>query len=188
MLSGKEIFEIAGVPCNKSAELALNPEAAIALELESVSSHSPRVVSSEEMVARQVYSPIHVDDDGVKITAAAFTDVGNKGLSVDRLSFVSLDDVSKAGNNKAETDRIAGKDREYLGVSIAKVGDIRSIVDAHDSKRVYGVFDSALPHAVHHADVCCIVPEQDPSFTPGKKVLKKARRRALQECFGAITP
>jgi hypothetical protein len=187
MLSGKEIFKASEVPSNKCAELARDPAAAIALELESVSSHSPRIVSSGEMIARQIYSPIHLDeDDESKVTAAAFSDAADKGLSVDRLSYVPLSDIAKAGNIKAQRDRDAGKKREYIGVTAAHVADVRSIVDSHDAKRVYGVYDSALMDAIHHADVCRVVPEKDPTFAKGKNVLKKARRRALQECFGAL--
>ena len=56
-----------------------------ALETQSVSDFSPRPVSDDETLARQIFSPHMLDPDTREPTTLAFTDAEHRGLSTDRL-------------------------------------------------------------------------------------------------------
>lgn len=186
MSEAKSFFENKDFSKDKCERLAKNPEMTLSWENESVSKNSPGIVSNTETLARQIYTPIHIDTATNTLTAAAFNDVFDKGLSVSRLSHISLSDVHIAGELKAENDRSAGKKRVYLGIVEAVAIDIRKVVDSHNNKRIYGVFDTALPEAPCHADVCMIRPAVELDSPLAKKALKKERRRLLQEQFGIM--
>lgn len=170
--------------------LAENYHDAVALEKSSVSAYSPKLVADCEIVARQIFSPIHIDTEDNSIKSAAFDDVSNKGLSVNRLDLVKAEAIHAAGNLKAEFDNkkaIAAKkpekaNRAYLGYAAANVADIRNYFD--EDCRVYTVYDNSLEQAIAHADVCMI--KQD-TIEPGNiKWVKLARRKKLQEFFSSL--
>lgn len=52
-------------------------------EKESVSKYSPCAVQDNEDLIRQIYSPIHVDEDG-RLKPLAFEDASNRGMSVNK--------------------------------------------------------------------------------------------------------
>ncbi len=160
---------------------------AINLEAVSVSEHSPYVVGNDENIARQIFSPIHYDHLSNEVKAAAFDDVNNKGLSVNRLSLIDEDATIKQGIEKQDTDNSkyasSGKPiRSYIGYTKAKVEIIRN--DEEDGMRIFAVYDSALPEASYHADVCLIFQEASQKLP--KKAANLERRKRLQEMFGQL--
>ncbi len=123
-------------------------------ELEPVSEYSPGIVLNEEYLARLIFTPIHVDDETGEVNAAAFSDVKDKRLSVNRIQHISRPDLAQKGCTKAETDKAAGKEREFVGVIESACLDIRSIkVERNQS---FCVVDTALENDTSHADVCQI--------------------------------
>jgi hypothetical protein len=186
MSEAKEFFGNEELSKDKCRRLAECPAKSLNWESESVSDHSPGVVENGEILARQIFSPIHIDTDDNTLTPAAFNDVFDKGLSVNRLSHSAENEIHEAGRSKAQKDRDHGKVRQYLGFVDADCSDIRSIVDSHDQKKVFGVFDTALPDAKNHADICLIRDAVDANSGLSKRNLKSERRRLLQEQFGQI--
>ncbi len=162
--------------------LAKNYEQSMAWEKEQVSVFSADIVADKEVLARQIFSPIHVDRDTKELTTLAFDDMFNKGLSTNRLKFISISELNTKGEEKAEKDRERKPDREYMGFVKTNVIDIRS---ATDGKRWFTVYDTALESDISHADVCCIYQPQK----EGKarmKALKSRQRSLLQKVFSKI--
>lgn len=176
------------ISSQKCKILAKKHNEAVALELVSVSEFSPKTVGDHEVIARQVFSPIHVEDDN-SIKPAAFDDITNKGLSVNRLELIETSDVHLNGfekerrdNSKAiESGHPEKANRSYLGYIQARVEMIRSFY--HEDVRIYTVYDSSLEIAKEHADVCMV--KQNTSDTNVKWV-KMFRRKKLQEMFSSL--
>lgn len=160
----------AGDHCGKLAQK--HPDCAC--EAESVSPSSPGPVGAEEALARLIYSPLHVDPITGEVTEAAFSDVKDKGLSVQRLTHVSEAHVRAIGEKKLADDHALGKtDRVLLGIVTGSVAAIRQQT-YETGERTFCVYDSALQDTPAHADVC-----QTPA-TPSE--MKRARKR-LRDLF-----
>lgn len=140
-------------------------------ELEPVTEYSPGVVLDEERLARLVFTPIHVDEETGEVNAAAFNDVKDKGLSINRLEHITKSGLVQKGYEKAAADKAIGKKREFLGVIETLCSSVRSIYTAN--QRAFCVVDTALIHDSSHADVC-----QVPT---GKQESRKARRALMRE-------
>jgi hypothetical protein len=189
-----EELKLVFIDDEKSAEkcklLAANHTDAVHLEGFSVSEHSPSIVANDETVARQIFSPLHYDDSLDEIKASAFTDVNNKGLSVNRLRLVEERAIHEQGQSKelADNTRLELLDvdninrRKYLGFTKANVQDIRA--DLENEKRVFAIYDSALLTTPSHADICLI--KQDVVDGLSKKSANMFRRKRLQEMFGKL--
>ncbi|MBT3060816.1 MAG: hypothetical protein AB2696_01650 [Candidatus Thiodiazotropha sp.] len=143
-------------------------------ESTSVSKFSPSPVKSDEQIARQIFTPIHIDTETGKVKPAAFTDA-EKGMSTNRLSIACLKDINLLGEKKAEIDRDKGKkDREFIGLITANVGNIRAIQSSKQSRQ-FCIFDTAKQDDQSHADVCQILT--------GSKGEKSDARRKLMKQF-----
>ena len=179
----KEIFALDADKC-----ASLSSDYSNALELESeVSEGSPGVVANNEIIARQVHSPIHIDEDG-ELIPDFFNDAFDKGLSTNRLGYIDLPKFNQHGESKAERDRVSKPNRVYHGYVTAEVGKVRALFEGQIPLRIYGVYDSALPTDASHADICCILPKDGSTTPPSlpRKALGKARRAALRECFSEV--
>ncbi|KEA51447.1 hypothetical protein DT73_17180 [Mangrovibacter sp. MFB070] len=173
---------------NKCKELSKEYDSSLSLEKETVSEYSPGIISNEEYVCRQVFSPIHYDSDTGEIKSAAFDDVTNKGLSVNRLSCLDEAGIHQLGITKAENDNVrkGNSERVYLGFAKSNVNEIRRIIDKFEDsdkeKRIFAVYDSSLADVPSHADICQIEHNQC-SSSLGKKATNMLRRARLQEKF-----
>lgn len=141
-------------------------------ELESVSEYSPGIVLHEECLARLIFTPIHVDEDTGEVNAAAFNDVKDKGLSINRLTYITKSDLVQKGCAKAQADKAAGKEREFVGIIESVCLSIRSI--KAESQRAFCVVDTALENDASHADVCQV---------PVGKKAGRGARAALMRVF-----
>jgi len=143
-------------------------------ETESVSPDSPGPVVGSETVVRLIYSPLHVDPVTGDVTEAAFSDVKDKGLSVQREAHVTSANIRAIGEQKrAQDDALGKKDRQFLGTVVAEVRTIREVT--YDSgTRAFCVYDSALPSLQAHADVC--------QTTCSPSAMKRMRKR-LRDLF-----
>ena len=123
------------------------------IENQTVSEFSPGVVGDDEDVARNVYSPIHINNETGEVLPTFFSDVKDKGLSVNRIEHVSAQGMREMGLIKLKTDLANGKtDRTYEGFVRAKADNIRAVSD--ENGRSFCVLDTALEGNVSHADVC----------------------------------
>lgn len=179
------IFEKEEFQKTKCIELAKNYDNALTLEAISVRQYSPGIVQDSENIARQIFSPIHLDKDN-KVNAAFFNDAFDKGLSTNRMQIKSISDIHAAGENTAKRIRDdRDPERAYFGFVSAITGDIRAIFE-EGNQRVYCVYDSGLQLDPSHADVCMIRPENPPGMNSTKKAIKIERRRYLQEAFQKV--
>lgn len=183
----KVFFENDEMSYQKSHYLAENYQIALNWEKESVSNHSPGQIAADELIARQVHSPIHIDNETNELTPAAYNDVFDKGLSTNRMSYLKNGTIHDLEEAKAEADRCKGKnDRRYIGYVAAEVRDIRSITDLGTNERLFGVYDTGVKDSPHHADICMIRPGVIHGNDLPKKPLKKARRKLLKDAFGSL--
>ncbi len=176
-----EIFTDENSSREKSKHLAQDYDKALELEKISVSSFSPRVVENCEPLARQIFSPIHIDVDTNEIKTGAFDDVLNKGMSSNRLCLESEEIVHSYGEAKAEKDKQQKPDRNYHGFITAGAGKIREcVVGLHDKKQIFAIYDTSLENMISHADICAV---SSPQFTKSQKIEIK---RLLQKTFSCL--
>lgn len=172
-------------PKNKCVKLSEDHELSLELENVSLSDYSPSIVDSSEDIARMVFSPLHIDEDGT-IKAAAFDDVRDKGLSVHRLDYTEARTLKHIGDSMASDAIIAGRSkRDYIGYVKALTGDIRKLIE--DEKRLFCVYDTANEIEKSHADVCSVLLDSN-NQNLGKKAANKQRRKRLQELFSSLVP
>lgn len=157
---------------------------ALQWEGDSASSYSPGPVADQERLVRTMFNPIHLDFDGgkVKLKPGALMDAKDKGLSVDRNSYTSLDDIKARGLAKVAKDNAAGKSngqRSLGGLASVPCCDIRAIQSA-DGVRWAAVYDTALPENNAHADIC-IIAKDVPSQRKAVSVLMDLCNEALEQ-------
>jgi len=167
--------------------LSENVEAALKWEAVKCSVVSPEIVQNKEILARQIFSPIHIDSETNELNTLALDDVFNKGLSTNRTKYISDLALHKAGEKKARKDNLRLEEanrfpnREYVGLVHANVTDIRNIVDGIE--RIFTIYDTALTDQLDHADICCIKPNI--TGMP-KKASRIFRRKQLLDKFGKL--
>jgi hypothetical protein len=162
-----------GNRCEKLTKESPNCEC----EQGSVSPYSPGTVQHNELLARLIFSPIHIDEVDGSVKEAAFSDVQDKGLSVNRLTSSNAEEIDKIGEEKAKQDKLSEskRDREYLGVVMASAGEIRAIKNPGSDGRAFCIYDTALKNNISHADVCQLLV--------GNKAKRKEARRTLHKTF-----
>lgn len=133
----------------------------LAWELETASDFSPGVVENEEIILRQIFSPIHVDANG-KITPSGLNEAFTHGLSTNRLKYISEFDVVNKGIIKQDMDNQHPDktDRKFVGIAEFVVSEIRGLTDQTGIKGL-AVFDTALKDDTSHSDVFCFKPKQN---------------------------
>jgi len=147
-----------------------------ACERKSVSPYSPSPVEDGEPLLRLIFSPIHINDETGEVMPAAFSDVSDKGLSINRRNHASLEQIDEYGHAKARSDKANGKSRQYLGSVQALCGDIRAL--SEDEARLFCVYDTAVEENTAHGDVCQARLEG--------KAKDKRTRKLLREQFTKI--
>lgn len=173
-------------PKSNAAKLSQNLERAISCEKQSVSEYSPGRVEDQEYIARQIHSPIHVDDETGEIKSAAFDDAFTMGLSVNRLAYSTEREIHELGEKKAENDRSNNKKRQYSGFIKAKASEIRSFIE--NDCRVFSIYDTALKDIIHHADLFVLILGPNTELSPvlPKKAARMERRLRLKETFSNL--
>ncbi|MDQ1339565.1 MAG: hypothetical protein QG567_717 [Campylobacterota bacterium] len=170
-------------PANKDTKCEwLSNHNKIALEWEQgeVSNYSPSIVEDKEIIARQIFSPLHFDIVNGELLPSAFSDVENKGLSVDRMAYTTDKTLHYNGRTMAAEANQTRTYREYFALYKAKVSTIRSILEGEI--RVFAVYDTSLENRKSHADVCKITTS---SILPAKS-FKLFIRKRLSEAFSEI--
>lgn len=171
-------------PQNKCEVLSENYDIAIALETISLSEHSPGIVTPLESVARMIFSPLHIEEDGT-IKASAFSDVKDKGLSVHRLKFIEGKELECLGETMASKANEAGRTkRDYLGYVKAHTEEVHQLTG--DEKRLFCVYDTANEAEMSHADICAVSLDEQKNPKLSKRVANKSRRKRLQKLFSTL--
>ena len=122
-------------------------------ETVSVSQYSPGVVEDNEILIRQIYSPIHIDKQTGKILPLAFLDVQDKGMSVNRKIYSSIEELNKKVQYKLRLDEKRGKGKGFEGIIYATCQDVRAI-KTNDNLKAFCVYDTGNKNDISHADIC----------------------------------
>lgn len=132
----------------------------LAWELETASDFSPGVVENLEAIIRQIFSPIHVDDDG-KITPAGLNEAISHGLSTNRLKYISELDVVSKGIDKQNFDNQNSNrtPKNFIGVTDFEASMVREITD-HNGSKGLAIFDTASKDNISHSDLFCFLPQK----------------------------
>ena len=145
-------------------------------ETVSVSQYSPGVVEDNEILIRQIYSPIHIDKQTGKILPLAFLDVQDKGMSVNRKIYSSIEELNKKVQYKLRLDEKRGKGKGFEGIIYATCQDVRAI-KTNDNLKAFCVYDTGNRNDISHADIC----QAKSSRVGGSKM-----RLKLREIFSDI--
>jgi hypothetical protein len=119
----------------------------------SVSSYSPGVVQDSEILIRQIYSPIHIDEETGKIKPLAFDDAKDKGMSVNRKNYSSKEQLLQKIENKLKLDQQRGKNRDFPGVIYTNCYKVRRI-SSNNGIKAFCVYDTGSKNDYSHADIC----------------------------------
>jgi len=167
-------------PLNKCEELSKNYDISLILETISLSEYSPQVVQPVEELARLIFSPLHIEEDG-SIKASAFHDVKDKGLSINRLNYIDAKTIHRRGNLMVINNERSP--RTYVGYIKVVAQDIHKLEE--NNQRLFCVYDTATDEDNSHADICAILLESKNSNL-GKKAANKQRRKRLQKLFSSL--
>jgi hypothetical protein len=118
----------------------------------SVSQFSPGIVENNEILVRQIYSPIHIDEQPGRVNTFAFTDAQDKGMSVNRKTYSSREELNKKVQYKLKLDEEQGKVRSFQGVIYATCHDVRAI-KTNDNLKAFCVYDTGNKNDISHADI-----------------------------------
>lgn len=135
-------------------------------EAQPASTHSPGPVQDNEILCRQIVSPIHYDPETDTLTVSAFADASSLGMSVNRLSHATKEYIEELGADRVFRHNEANpeKERLYLGTVQFLCADVRKItVQLEDDPaplRGFGVYDTALETDPSHADICELVKKK----------------------------
>jgi hypothetical protein len=141
--------------------------------------YSPGKVGEEEILLRLLYYPFHREKDTGDLKPTAFDDVLNKGLSTNRRSHTTREELEAQAEASIEKARNDGKDRSLAGVIEFPVGHLRSIRVPDTEDRALCVYDTAEQFNRSHADVCA---------TSRARIQKRVIRSIVAEKFKLIHP
>lgn len=146
---------------NKQRVDAINAAAPdCACEKYRMSEHSPSTVANTEVLARFVFSPMHIHKKTGDILPSVFSHVHTVGCSIQRDSIAKTDEI--VAFVKSFLD--ARDDRAWIGVLAGKCQDVRGISADESCDRAVCVFDTAEPENPAHGEMCqtnYIVEEAD---------------------------
>lgn len=149
------------------ALVAKGYETALAWEQQSASEHSPGIVKNPERV-RHTFSAPQINGD--QATPAAFSSVASMGMSADRCDHATADET------RARLSHHVGH-AEYGAEELRAMRDAQNMGD----KQLVGVYDTALPNNVAHADVfqICRKSGKYPEFTIKELLFKLTKGRLV---------
>lgn len=125
-------------------------------EASSMSEFSPSPIKDEELVARFVFSPLHVNKRG-DIKPSVFSHIYNRGCSIQRETKASNEEINSFLVNFLSGDA----KRSWSRVLLAKCGDLRKILI--EDKRALCLYDTASEDNPAHGEICVSreIPEAD---------------------------
>ncbi|WP_313818709.1 hypothetical protein [Cupriavidus sp.] len=125
---------------------------------QSASKHSPGIVRNEEVICRQLHSPVYIERSTKMLKPTAFDDITNKGLSTDRIAHSGKEAIIAAGHARAEAynANITDPEKKRSLIAIAHLDCTKVRQHQVNGKQAIGVFDTALQENVAHSDVCAL--------------------------------
>ena len=147
-------------------------------ETECVSAHSPGVVMDDELVVRTIFHSDHIDAEG-RLTPSSFrASMGNRGLSVDRLTYISTTDLLAKTSVSKNVQR-------FHCFATTRCGQIREPRDKESSRRLFAVYDTAMSENRAHAEICMNVYFE--KGTPKRRDLNMKVVEILRDIFGVCS-
>ena len=146
-------------------------------ERESVSEHSPGIVSNEEVLVRAIFNTNWINSKTGRLKGGYFRNGkgARGGWSVNRTSHIGTDKL----HERMITDK---KYKRYLGFISVVCGRVRALT--HDDQRLFCVYDTATQEDPSHADICQAVFIPKGTEDRKHKLLRISRR--LQDEFGYV--
>ena len=170
-------------PKEKCQELAKNYDIALELEKISLSEYSPKIIQISEKLARIIFSPLHIEENG-SIKPSAFEDVKDKGLSVHRLNYIDDENIKMIGTSMVKIATENGRSpRTFAGYITVLTDEVYKLIE--NNKRLFAIYDTATDKEPSHADICAILLSS-PNLTLSKKAANKQRRKSLQKIFSKL--
>jgi len=174
-------------PCKALQKLFKDDEATVlGFEQSSaspLSEHGP--VRDDEFLWRQIVNPTHFDVATGQLKVTAFSDVSDKGGSVNRgyADYQAL--VLKAEKRVADINsRRPDMQASLVGLVRLECDEVRAIrtPPGSDGKTLRGfiVLDTALPGDESHADICQIVSQDAHGRSVRSKLVELANRYLLK--------
>jgi len=114
-----------------------------------MSKFSPGVVQADETLARFVFSPLHVGNNGV-MKPSVFSHVATKGCSIQRDTLATTDELIAFVTEFLTK----GQRQAWYGVLISSCRSTRAIKLREITERVVCVFDTAEAKYPAHAEIC----------------------------------
>lgn len=154
-------------------------EVILSFESESASEHSPGPVADDEHLWRQIINPTHFDAAANQLKVTAFSDVSDKGGSVNR-GYADYDMLYAAAQERiAELNRKKPEmNAELVGLVRLECAAVRSITTDINSPglpiRGFIVVDTALEGNESHADICQILSQRAQSRSVRSKLVDLA--------------
>lgn len=168
----------------KCLHLQKDSNKSLSWENEKTSVFSPKTVTNDETIIRTWYIPIHIDSETGEIKPTAFDDALDKGLSVNRLLYTSIEVIKENAISHAAEMSLIRSPRNYHSHSIALVDNIRN--QQAYNLRIFAIYDTSenTEIGISHADVCTIL-SIDTHEDLTRDLLKKIVRGRLQACFSS---
>lgn len=117
-------------------------------ESDTLSEHSPGLITNDELIVRMVVSPMHISKSQPNIVKPSFLSHSEtKGVSMQRLPLASTEELANCVNALTKKTGTA-----WLGFAQASAENIRNI-GANNGEQVYCVADAALEHNKAHAEI-----------------------------------
>ena len=145
----------------------------------SASDHSPGVVTSDEALCRLTFNPVHIDIDTKSLKPTAFDDASNKGLSVDRQTYRTIEESLAVGRLRAEAHNQSrqGSSSRYLWGYISIVSNLIRTIE-YEGEKALGIYDTAMLDNPAHADICILIG--------GKQAFRSIRSRLVDFAQGNL--
>lgn len=139
-------------------------ETQVKWESQTASEHSPMPVSDDELLVRYWIDPVHLDPQTGALKPTAFDEAAGFGLSVNRLKYVTLEDVRAVAQVRVDQWTQANSEKppkKLIGYSSFSASEVRATQTAtpFPGRRALGVYDTASSDDISHADVCQIAPD-----------------------------
>ncbi len=114
-----------------------------------MSRHSPCAVENSEILARFVFSPIHIHHKTGNVKPSIFSHVFSVGCSIQRDSVATNKELISFAN-----DFLGGDDkRSWRGVLLAECHELRSIKVENSLNRAVCVYDTAEQENPAHGEI-----------------------------------
>lgn len=134
---------------NRVAEInAAAPDCAC--EKYRMSKHSSKPVENPEIIARFVFSPLHINLKNGEVKPNIFSHVFSAGCSVQRESVATNNELITFTNDFLSRD----EKRSWKGVLLAECHELRSIKMGNSSNRSACVYDTAEKANPAHGEIC----------------------------------